>query len=358
MNFRQGHALLIGVGSHQHHPHLDLPITVRDAQAVQAVLQNPALCGYPASQITCLSHAQATTAGILQALTALSQLASDQTLFLFFAGHGALGTNGRYHLLTHDVQLEGSRVKAGTGLSEELLLEKLRAIPAQRCLLLFNACQSGSIGPQTLGPEEGLSTLNPSGPTAHALLGSGAGRILITASQQEQYAYFRNEAKHTFFGQKLVDGLKGDAPSRTGFIGAFGLYEYLYHEVKEAAEAEGVLQEPVLTAVQTVGSFPVALYRGATALGTFAEGAAGLEGTAVESISAEKANRACRQMTQTGQGAVNIGDNAQFSGPTAIGNNARAIGNRGVYVEGDVTGHIQTGSAPSTPSTPPTKKGE
>jgi hypothetical protein len=294
--FTQGHALLIGVGSHEHHPHLDVPITVADAQAVQAVLQNPTLCGYPPEQVCLLSDNQATAAGICQALDNLRRLDPDHTLFLFFAGHGALGTDGNYHLLTHDAQITGGKVTAGTGLSQELLLEKLRAIPARRCLMIFNACHSAHIGPGTLAPAAPFPTLNPSGKTAHALLGAGEGRILIVAARKEQYSHFIPEAKTTFFTQKLVEGLEGEASASGGYIGAFGLYEYLYHEVKEAVQAKyGQTQEPVLTAVQTVGSFPVALYRGATALGALEEDTVA-PGTAVNWVEEEEAKQAFKSL--------------------------------------------------------------
>ena len=335
--FTQGQALLIGVGSHQYHSFLDVPITVNDAQAVQGVLQNPDLCGYPPEQVTLLTNEQATTAGILQALDNLSQLDADRTVFLFFAGHGALGTDGRYYLLTHDVKLTDNKVTAGTGLSEEELLEKLRTIPAKRCLMIFNACHSAHLGPGTLAPAASLSTLNPSGKTAHALLGTGEGRILIVAARKEQYSYFIPGAKNTFFTQKLVEGLEGEATANGGYIGVFGLYEYLYHEVKEAVQAKyEQVQEPVLTAVQMIGSFPVALYRGATSLGMFGEGTEGLVGTAVEQIAANKAARALRQTIKidTGGGAY-IGGNVDTGGGNFIG---RDMNIHGDYVRRDKVG--------------------
>jgi hypothetical protein len=382
-HFFQGHALLIGVGSHKYHSHLDVPITVADAQAVESVLQNRDLCGYPQEQVTLLRNSQTTTEGVLQALDNLSQLGTDQTVFLFFAGHGALGTDGRYYLLTHDVKLTGNKVAAGTGLSEELLLEKLRAIPAKRCLMLFNACHSAHIGPGTLAPEAALPTLNPSGKTAHALLGTGEGRILIVAARKEQYSYFVPGANTTFFTKKLVEGLEGEAAANGGYIGVFGLYEYLYHEVKEAVQAQyGEVQEPVLTAVQTVGSFPVSLYRGAMSLGVFVDDLEGLEGTAIEQITADKAARTLRQTIKidTGGGAY-IGGNVHTGGGTFVGRDmsvsgdyvrgdkvggdkiggdkitvsdggavakgdgATAVGERGVYVSGNVGGHIITGNS-------------
>src|SRR6185503_12066769 len=58
--FPHGHALLVGVGATAYSP-WSLPVTVKDAQAIQAVLTNPALCGYPAENHIRLLHDQGAT---------------------------------------------------------------------------------------------------------------------------------------------------------------------------------------------------------------------------------------------------------------------------------------------------------
>ena len=68
MPFPQGHAILIGVGSHKFIPSLDVPISVTDARAVADVLRDQGYCGYPAEQVKVLSHADATAANILNEL--------------------------------------------------------------------------------------------------------------------------------------------------------------------------------------------------------------------------------------------------------------------------------------------------
>ena len=91
MSFDQGHALLIGVGSHQYEKRLDVPITVADAQAV---------------------------AGILREL-------------FYYSGHGEYGEDGNYYLVSHDARLSNRKVVAGSGVSQGELLEKMARIPAK-----------------------------------------------------------------------------------------------------------------------------------------------------------------------------------------------------------------------------------
>jgi hypothetical protein len=332
MSFQQGHALLIGIGTHQHHSRLDVPITVADAKMVQQVLQDPNLCGYRPDKVTLLKETAATKAGILEALGRLRSVGPDETVFLFFAGHGSLGTDGSYYLVSHDVRMDGRRVLAGTGVSENELLERLNAIPAKRLFMVFNACHSGHIAPATLtDAEEMPETLNPQGNTANALLGTGEGRILIVASREQQYSYIGDE-QTTIFTQALTNGLRGQAPNNGGTVSAFGLYEYLYYEVTEAVERKyKQVQEPVLTVIQGVGPFPVALYRGASTLGSFADDSPTLEGTAAKTVSPARAERSFNRIINVGSGAV------------AIGQGSTAVGERGVFVGGSVGGSIVTG---------------
>lgn len=380
MSFQQGHALLIGVGTHHHHPGLDVPITVADGQAVQRVLLDANLCGYLPNQVQFLKEETATKAGILTALDNLNQLHATDSLFLFFAGHGSLGTDGNYYLLTHDVHISGNRVQAGTGVSDTELLNKLNAIPAKRLFMVFNACHSGHIATDTLAADELPKTLNPSGSTANALLGTGEGRILIVACREEQYSYI-GPGTTTIFTSALIEGLKGQAGNNGGTISAFGLYEYLYHEVKEAVEDKyNRMQEPVLTVIKGVGPFPVALYRGASTLGEFADDSAALENTAVQEVSPRKVEQSFNRIINTGGGtyiggSVNTGggdfvgrdkvihgdivhgdkvggDKVQGDkigvkgdGTTAIGKGATAVGARGVHVSGDAKGPIITGDS-------------
>ena len=93
---------------------------------------------------------------------------------------------GHYYLTTHDTQVSGGKVVKGMGLSAAELLDQLRAIPAKRLLLLFNACHSGAISPDLGLGDEAPSFGGVSLPTTDmgALLSSGEGRIIITACRE------------------------------------------------------------------------------------------------------------------------------------------------------------------------------
>lgn len=326
MTFFTGHALVIGVGHYQHMSNYNVPIAAKDAAAVAEMLKNPAICGYPADQVILLTDQNATRAAILSALESLvTKVDADSTLFLFFVGHGVYGTDGNYYLTTHDSQLQGKQVAAGTGISDTELLDKLRQLKAKRMLLVINACHSGELSPSFDIGDESLDSQPPPQKLADALLSTGEGRITITACRPEQKSWI-GSGKLSIFTRALVNGLKGAAPNNRGYISAFGLYEHVYIESKEGAEELGQEQEPELTVLKGVGSFPVALYRGASQPGTFDVDESIPAETAIRQVSPEKSQRIYQRYTATltGDGAI------------AQGDGAKAVGAGGVLIDGDI----------------------
>ena len=326
MTFSTGHALIIGVGQYQHMSQHNVPIAARDAAAVAETLQNPSICGYPSGQIILLTDQDATRTRIFSALDELSaKMDADSSLFLFFVGHGIYGTDGNYYLTTHDTQLQGKQVVAGTGVSDAELIAKLRQLKARRMLLVINACHSGELSPSFDVEDTALNSQPPPQKLADALLSTGEGRITITACRPEQKSWI-GRGSLSIFTQAVVKGLKGEAPNNRGYISAFGLYEYVYFESKEGAENLGQTQEPELTVLKGVGPFPVALYRGASQPGAFDANESIPPETAVHEVSPEKSQRIYQRYT-----ATLIGD-----GAIAQGDGAKAVGKGGILIDGNV----------------------
>jgi hypothetical protein len=261
--FQQGRALLIAVSDYQD-PGLKLkkPITLADAQGVALALQDPAVAAYPAGQVRLIPEEgkRATTGEVVKAFEQFAgQVKPTDTAFVFFCGHGVLGETGEYHLTTEDTVLNAmGRVKKGTGLAKSDLMNLLRAITAQKVLFIINACFSGHVG-ATLSADGGVATAPPPSTLGAEILATGVGRALITASRPTQYSFFNSQDANTYFGQALIEGLRGKAVARKGYVGLYELYTQLYEDVRSKS---GGNQEPVLTIVDGVGPFPVALHQG------------------------------------------------------------------------------------------------
>ncbi|HYN90134.1 MAG TPA: hypothetical protein VER55_16485, partial [Ardenticatenaceae bacterium] len=151
----------------------------------------------------------------------------------------------------------------------------------QKLLFLINACFSGHVT-STLGRGKVLGA-PPAATLGMEILATGEGRALITASRPSQYSYYLNTDQYTYFGQALLEGLRGaSVPNTGGYIGLYELYQHIYRSVRARAES----QEPMLTILQGVGPFPVAHYPGATpqALGEGAIQQTPPRGMAVEEV--------------------------------------------------------------------------
>jgi hypothetical protein len=207
----------------------------------------------------------ATTQRIQDALDELANTAkATDTIFVFFAGHGAFGTDKNYYLATHDVQFADTvdlelRIKAGTGLSQLALVEKFKQLHAERVVFIFNACHSGRLHPKALGTQPRALGKSLPSVTASALLSTGSGRIVMSACKPDQLSNYYPDADLTFFTQALTDGLNGKATPSKGYVSAFSLYTYIYETVTDVAQDVGVSQDPMITVLEGVGPFPVAL---------------------------------------------------------------------------------------------------
>ena len=235
--------------------------------------------------------------------------------------------------------MQGKQVLAGTGVSDAELLDKLRQIKARRMLLVINACHSGELSPNLDIGDESLDSQPPPQKLADAVLSTGEGRITITACRPEQKSWIGGGSL-SIFTKAVVDGLKGGAPNNRGYISAFGLYEHVYYEAKEGAEELGQEQEPELTVLKGIGPFPVALYRGASQLGTFDVDESLPQETAVRQVSPEKSQRVYQRYTATltGDGAIAQGDGAKAVGKGGI------LIDGNINVSGDVSGNFVIGN--------------
>jgi hypothetical protein len=317
MTFDRGHALVIGVGAYARAPRLDVPITAQDAQQIATVLRDPRSCGYPAEQVTLLCGTEATRDGILQALDALAgRTSADDTLFLFYSGHGDYGEDG-YYLTTHETEIREGKVVVGTGLREKELLERLNKLSARRAFLIFNACHSGALGPSALGAEESGASLPDALTTA--LLGTGEGRVVITACRAEQRSYFVPDDPTTLFAQALIDGLQGrGVDNRRGYISVFDLYDYTFTTVSgEVRRRWKLIQEPELTIHKGVGALAVALYRGKAPEGSLGEAdRPALLGGATREVDPAESSSALQQILS---GQLNLAAARDISGNTIVG---------------------------------------
>jgi len=224
--FVHAHALLIGVSGYRHLRRLTKATT--DAQDLHDLL---AQRGYPVANLSLLLDDQATKAAISDRLDWLARRAEpESTVFLFFAGHGAQRIGGfEPGEYLCPVEADWHNLRA-TAISDQELTTALRTIPAQRVVVLLDACHSGGVGEVrdtslTIAP--GLSA------AAYERLAAGEGRVIIASCQPGEVSWELAGMRNGLFTHYLLAGLRGAAANGDGMVRVLTLFDYVSRHVPQ-----------------------------------------------------------------------------------------------------------------------------
>jgi len=254
--FEQGYALLIGVGRSVC-PEWSLPVTVRDVQALKAVLTNPSHCGYLTRRVRLLRNEDATKGNILGAMDTLAKATAQKpeaTVVIYYSGHGWLKKDGRHFLIPHDAV---PRTLLSTALSAERFIKSLRQIQSRRLLVILDTCHA-----------EGMATAKkiPKCFDVHAepedlaqKLSRGSGRAVLTSCRGTESSWILPDQSLSLFTHHLIEALKG-SKSGEQFVSVLSLMHYVAQEVPKRAQELGQQQTPFFKFESE--DFPVAWIRG------------------------------------------------------------------------------------------------
>ncbi len=255
-SFQDAHALVIGVGGYLHSRFPDLPATVRDAEALAAILTDSARCGYPPSNVQLITGKQATVVNIRAALKSLAQPTNTEpTVLIYFSGHGGRRLeNGipRVYLCAHEADPDNL---ADSTISGDEFSELLAAIHARKLLVILDACHAG--GAAEFKSSDGTVIWKAGLPNSYyEALAQGSGRVAIASSKEDQLSRIRRQGDLSLFTWYLLEGLRGAAAvSGDGFVRVLNLFNYVSQQVKNDQPD----QEPVLHAKGVDENFPIAL---------------------------------------------------------------------------------------------------
>jgi len=209
--FTHGYALLIGVGNTAD-PGYSLPVTVKDAQALKAVLTDANFCAYPNTpdHVRLLQNEGASRSAILEGLDWLQGCAEadrNATIVIYYSGHGTDLDSNAYYLLQHDFN---EQAIPQTALSAETLSEKLRNIKAKRLWVIIDSCHAeGMATAKNDWPADFLPTALPKG--VIDALKQGEGRAVFTSSRGPKPSYVRPDGILSVYTYHLIEALKGMA---------------------------------------------------------------------------------------------------------------------------------------------------
>lgn len=257
MQFTQGHALVVGVGA-------DLPITVKDAQAIHDLLVDPARCAYPASQVTLLTNANASRGKVLSALDSLAVAVNargagtaDTTVLVYYSGHGERVTvdgEDNYYLLTHGYALDS---RDSTCIRGEEFAAALARIEARKLIVLLDCCFAGGFD-RTKAP--GMDIAKATIPfRREAVLARGQGRTIFASSTDGEKSLILQGEPYSAYTTALLEALTGTGGHQTdGFAYLADVWRHVDAQVPQRTRNR---QHPVMHANGTT-NFALAYYAG------------------------------------------------------------------------------------------------
>jgi len=149
---------------------------------------------------------------IEQEIKQFVDVARPEDVFAFFyAGHGVMSLDGaqkgsEFYLVTHDVtQLYGkSELLESKGISANQLKKWLKQIPAQKQVIILDACQAG-------GAVETFAFRGAAEQKAIAQLARSTGIVVLASSGSEQFAAELPKLGHGLFTYALLQAIAGQA---------------------------------------------------------------------------------------------------------------------------------------------------
>ena len=231
---------LVGVNEYQDEGLPSLRYPAVDCQALGEALAK-ATQGFPNKEVI-IHHdfaAQPPTREIVRGSVQriASQTQSQDTILLYFSGHGMLEPNHQQAVLCLADTNKDDLLATGLGLQE--LMQILGTSSANQQLLCLDTCHSGDM--RLLGRNSGSARdgnisetlVNPAPQMMDVLRQRAAqskGFCALLSCDQGQQSWEFPELGHGVFTYYLMRGLLGEAADSHGIIEADGLYKYVYRQ--------------------------------------------------------------------------------------------------------------------------------
>jgi helicase len=260
-------ATFIGIDKHVDPTVRNLFGARRDATALWSLFSDTV----PDLAAKLLVDEQATIAAIRAAITeTLGAAGPDDTVILSFSGHGT-----RDHRLVAYDTLHASL--AATTLPMQELADAFRGCRARAVLCILDCCFSGGAPARVL--EDSPVPRDPGNPL-EAL--AGVGRILLAASNIDEFAYEHPRYRHGLLTYGLMEVLRAANDS----IGVGEAMDRIMERVRADAGTMGIVQTPVLLGHVEGGLLLPGLKPGANFHRAFPEARGIKVGAAISDLSA------------------------------------------------------------------------
>jgi len=245
--------LVVGVAKYKHPKIRRLSLSDKDARDFAEFLKRQTKL-FRSVHVTLLRNENATRSEIEKQLYYnLRRAGKDDTIILFFSGHGADDPNlpGEFFFLTHDAEPEFLAATA-LHMNRQWFLQKL---DSKRVVVIADACHAGGFASKE------TKSGQPSIENFMRQFKESEGKVLVTSSRPDELSMEKPRLPNSVFTHYLLLGLRGEADAdKDRVITLKELYDYVYENTKN--ETNGV-QHPQWEG-RLVGILPMALVEHAT----------------------------------------------------------------------------------------------
>jgi WD40 repeat protein len=223
------HLLAVGINNYKN-AGLNLNFAAPDAKAMVAFFKREGPRLFRDVDTIELYDGDATHQNIMAALQTLKAKSKpEDVLVMYVAGHGD-NRESKWYFVPYEVtRPESDEDLTGKALASSELSDSLAKIPAQKVVLLLDACKSGSALVAFRGLEERKALLQ---------LARSSGVHVIAASARDQNSAEVTELGHGIFTYLLLKGLGGEAVLRSSdkLVTVLGLSSYLNEQLPEISK--------------------------------------------------------------------------------------------------------------------------
>lgn len=242
-HFESAYALTIGIGD-------DLPITVKDANAVYEFLISKNRCAYHPDNVKLLCEENATRSRILESLAWLaSQATENDTVLIFYSGHGE--KLPEYHLIPFGY--DENRIEESAILATEFT-DAIQKIRCSKLVVLFDCCFAGGQGNLELAKHNTTSISKE----IIGELAKGHGRVIIASSRSNELSWTGSE--YSEFTKAVLESLAGYGSfENDGYARVLDLAMYVGRFVPERTKDR---QHPIIKVTDLENNFALGWYAG------------------------------------------------------------------------------------------------
>ncbi|HPI07245.1 MAG TPA: caspase family protein [Saprospiraceae bacterium] len=201
---------------------------------------------------------------IKKAFEALAtQTRATDVLLLYFSGHGITygeAEKAQFYYLTKDIaseDLSDPEVRSNFTISSDELTDWIKAIPALKQVLIFDACNSGKIVESLAAI--GQKDLNPSQVRALDRMKDRTGMFILTGSAADKVSYEAGQFGQGLLTYSLLEGMSGLALGPEKRVDVMTLFQYSRDKVPEMAKSINGIQTPMLAFPANGGSFDIGI---------------------------------------------------------------------------------------------------